>query len=109
MLKYEDKAGIWWESIEPDQPESVGQAADKKEHSSGVKPLDWSDRMSLNPTYWVTLVQLLSFSNTAVLYQSKKNTTACFAGLNEVVGVECLVLIKCFIMEAALFMIERQS
>lgn len=41
MLKYEDKAGIWWGSIDPDQPERVGQAADKKEHSSGVKP--WTD------------------------------------------------------------------
>lgn len=40
MLKYEDKAGIWWGNIDPDQPERVWQAADKKEHSSGVKPLD---------------------------------------------------------------------
>lgn len=51
MLKHEDKAGVWWGRIDPDQLERVGQAADKHEHSSGVKPLDRSDRKSLNPTY----------------------------------------------------------
>lgn len=40
MLKYENKTSIWWGSIDPDQFKEVGQAADKKEHSSGVKPLD---------------------------------------------------------------------